>query len=131
MSADAPAIPIPIPSPTPEAADGPSLPSAGAAPRAARRAGRPEPAELAERLLELLARPEVAERLAGLLAAAAVPELPAMADARAVAAWLGVDERTVRRLSEAGELPKPITVGGSVRWPRGSLLNWLTRKGGR
>jgi predicted DNA-binding transcriptional regulator AlpA len=131
MSVDTPAIPMP------EAADGPSLPTAGpgpeagAAPRAARRARRPEPAELAERLLELLARPEVAERLAGLLAAAAVPELPPMADARDVAGWLHVDERTVRRLSEAGELPKPITVGGSVRWPRGSLLGWLNRKGGR
>ena len=38
---------------------------------------------------------------------------------------LGLDERTIRRNSEAGVLPKPVRIGGAVRWRRPEIEAWL------
>ena len=33
-----------------------------------------------------------------------------------VADWLSVSERSVQRMSEDGLLPRPVRLGGSIRW---------------
>lgn len=55
------------------------------------------------------------------------PELDAVRLLRdtQVAALLGVDRRTVRRLVASGDLPKPIKLAGSTRWRAGQLADYL------
>lgn len=54
---------------------------------------------------------------------AAVAEL---LDVRAVAALLGAcSTRHVFRLADAGRMPKPIKLGGLVRWRRAEVLEWI------
>jgi len=44
------------------------------------------------------------------------------------AKMLQVSARTVWRLESAGEVPKPIRVGGNVRWHRGDVQAWLNSR---
>jgi excisionase family DNA binding protein len=56
----------------------------------------------------------------------------------AVAAMLGVSDRHVYRLADCGRMPKPIKLGGAVRWDRQTITDWIdagcpnvaTRQGG-
>ena len=56
-------------------------------------------------------------------------EVPAalMTD-KETAAMLSVSTRHLHRLRDRGDIPQPIRLGGSVRWRRQSILDWL--KGG-
>jgi prophage regulatory protein len=45
--------------------------------------------------------------------------------ARELAAMLNVSLRQVWRLNCAGKLPKPIRLGGSVRWNREEVQRWF------
>lgn len=45
--------------------------------------------------------------------------------ARDLAAMVGVSLRQVWRLNSAGKLPKPIRLGGSVRWNRKEIQQWF------
>ncbi|HNS21857.1 MAG TPA: helix-turn-helix domain-containing protein [Sedimentisphaerales bacterium] len=45
--------------------------------------------------------------------------------ARELAEMLGISLRQVWRLSSAGKLPRPLKVGGSVRWDRDEILRWF------
>jgi len=45
--------------------------------------------------------------------------------AKHLAQMMGVSVRQIWRLNSAGRLPKPIHLGGSVRWNRGEILNWF------
>ena len=44
---------------------------------------------------------------------------------RELAASLGVSERTVWRLRDAGKLPPPVKLGASVRWRRDEIEQWV------
>ena len=44
---------------------------------------------------------------------------------RTVAEMLGISLRQVWRLNATGRLPKPIRLGGSVKWRRSEILAWL------
>lgn len=44
---------------------------------------------------------------------------------RGVAQLLAVSIRQVWRLHEQGLLPKPVRIGGSVRWRQQDLVKWL------
>ena len=46
-------------------------------------------------------------------------------DAKALADILSTSVRTVWRLRTSGKLPKPITIGGSVRWSLHSIERWI------
>jgi len=46
-------------------------------------------------------------------------------DSRAVAAMLGCGPRHVYRLSDTGRMPRPVKLGGLVRWRRAELLAWI------
>ncbi len=48
--------------------------------------------------------------------------------ARDVAQRLACDERTVRRLSREGKLPRPIKVGRRLRWRAAEIDEWLERR---
>lgn len=58
-------------------------------------------------------------------------------DVRGVAALLSCSTRHVRRLADAGRLPRPVRLGALVRWRRADLVAWLDagcpaeRRGGR
>jgi excisionase family DNA binding protein len=56
-------------------------------------------------------------------AAAAV--LPALLDVRAVAELLNCSARHVYRLADAGRMPRPVRLGGLVRWRRQDLEEWV------
>jgi predicted DNA-binding transcriptional regulator AlpA len=45
--------------------------------------------------------------------------------ARELAEMLNVSLRQVWRLNSAGKLPKPIRLGGSVRWNRQEITDWF------
>ena len=45
--------------------------------------------------------------------------------AKEVAAMLQVSLRTFWRLKSAGEIPAPVRLGGSVRWPQDTILEWI------
>jgi excisionase family DNA binding protein len=51
---------------------------------------------------------------------------PAMIDAKGVARMLGCSSRHVARLAENGRLPSPVKIGRLVRWPRQTLLDWIS-----
>lgn len=50
---------------------------------------------------------------------------PLAISAGELAEMLGVSLRQVWRLNAAGKLPKPIRLGGSVRWNRDEILKWF------
>lgn len=50
------------------------------------------------------------------------PELLKVGD---VAQMLSLGERTILRMSDAGKMPPPVKIGGSVRWSRRALRTWI------
>lgn len=42
-----------------------------------------------------------------------------------LAELLNISERTLYRLKSRGSLPTPILLGGSVRWRRAEILEWV------
>ena len=54
------------------------------------------------------------------------PTEPArMLDVAAVALMLGVSARHVYRLADSGQRPRPVKLGGSVRWDRRTIEDWI------
>jgi prophage regulatory protein len=53
------------------------------------------------------------------------PEPPRLLNATGVAALLNVSSRSVYRLADAGRMPQPLKVGGSVRWDRQAVEQWV------
>jgi predicted DNA-binding transcriptional regulator AlpA len=49
----------------------------------------------------------------------------ALLDVRAVAAMLGCSPRHVYRLADAARMPRPVRLGGLVRWCRAALELWI------
>lgn len=47
--------------------------------------------------------------------------------AERLAALLGISTRTLWRLRSAGRLPRPIKLGGSVRWRGDVVRRWIER----
>ncbi|MFO0014077.1 MAG: helix-turn-helix transcriptional regulator [Planctomycetota bacterium] len=43
-----------------------------------------------------------------------------------VAAMLGVSGRHVYRLADGGRMPRPVKLGGAVRWDRQAIESWIT-----
>ena len=39
--------------------------------------------------------------------------------------YLGCSARHVRRLADAGRMPRPIKLGSLVRWPRSVIEQWI------
>jgi predicted DNA-binding transcriptional regulator AlpA len=55
-----------------------------------------------------------------------IADKPPLLTAADVGTLLGVDERTVRRNSHAGKLPRPVRVTARcIRWRRDELWAWL------
>jgi predicted DNA-binding transcriptional regulator AlpA len=52
-------------------------------------------------------------------------EVSLMMSARAIAAMLGVSIRQVWRLNATGKLPRPIRLGGSVKWKKTEIMKWF------
>lgn len=42
-----------------------------------------------------------------------------------VSSMLGMSERTVWRLANAGKMPAALRVGGARRWRRADILSWI------
>ncbi len=43
-----------------------------------------------------------------------------------VAEMLACSPRSVYRLVDAGRIPKPVKLGGMIRWPRSQIERWIT-----
>jgi prophage regulatory protein len=53
-------------------------------------------------------------------------ERPQLAiSARELAEMLKVSLRQIWRLNASGKLPKPVRIGGSVRWSRQEIVEWF------
>jgi excisionase family DNA binding protein len=48
-----------------------------------------------------------------------------LVSAKQLAELLSVSVRTIRRLDTSGVLPKPVQLGGSVRWPQREIAAWI------
>lgn len=46
-------------------------------------------------------------------------------DAKQLAEVLGLSVRTVRRLDSSGKLPRPLRIGGAVRWSLEDISAWI------
>ena len=46
-------------------------------------------------------------------------------DVSGVAVLCVCSARTVRRLADAGRMPKPVRFGGLVRWRRSEVMRWI------
>ena len=57
---------------------------------------------------------------------ATVENEPLLITADQVAAMLQVSVRSVWRLRSSGKLPKPVEVGGSVRWNNEQMRKWVS-----
>jgi excisionase family DNA binding protein len=57
------------------------------------------------------------------------PKLEEFVSVRDVAQALGVHELTLRRLWERGQFPRPIKLGGSLRYRRAAMQQYLERLG--
>jgi len=44
---------------------------------------------------------------------------------KSVASGLGCSPRHVRRLSDAGRMPRPVRLGALIRWRRDELERWV------
>ncbi len=54
------------------------------------------------------------------------PEVIAeLLDVVSVAELCGCSARTVRRLADAGRMPKPLRLGSLVRWRRADVMAWI------
>ena len=57
------------------------------------------------------------------------PDPPLMLDVSAVARLLDVSPRHVWRLADAGEFPRPVSLGSKLkRWPRASVESWIAEQ---
>ncbi|MBN2136311.1 MAG: helix-turn-helix domain-containing protein [Sedimentisphaerales bacterium] len=45
--------------------------------------------------------------------------------AKDVSAMLNLSKRQVFRLHSCGKIPRPIRIGGSVRWAKSTIAKWL------
>ncbi len=43
----------------------------------------------------------------------------------AVAELLGISGRHIYRLSDSGRMPRPMKLGGAVRWDRDEIRRWI------
>lgn len=50
---------------------------------------------------------------------------PALLDVGQVADLLNCSKRHVVRLADAGRLPRPMRLGGLVRWRRAEVVDWI------
>jgi len=56
---------------------------------------------------------------------AAVQVEPSLFTVEQVAAKLSLSSRSIYRLSDLGHMPRPIKIGGSVRWRRDEIEDWI------
>lgn len=56
---------------------------------------------------------------------AASQRRPSLMNADEVARELGVGVRTLQRLRQLGQMPKPITIGSQIRWKRADLERFM------
>lgn len=54
-------------------------------------------------------------------------EAPVMLTVDDVAGMLRCSNRSVYRLTDAGKLPRPVKLGGLVRWRREVIEGWIAR----
>jgi excisionase family DNA binding protein len=50
---------------------------------------------------------------------------PLLIPAKEVARILGISERTVWRHQSSGTIPKPVRIGGNVRWRADEIREWV------
>ena len=48
-------------------------------------------------------------------------------DVQVIADLLGCSTRHVRRLSDAGKMPRPVKLGALVRWSKAAIEDWIAR----
>lgn len=57
--------------------------------------------------------------------------MPLLMNVQEVAGLLRISDRSVWRLVASGDLPAPIALGRSRRWPRAQIEAWVAAKAGK
>ena len=47
-------------------------------------------------------------------------------DAKAVAEMLSLSKRTIFRINGSGKMPRPVRIGGSIRWIESQISEWIS-----
>ena len=55
-----------------------------------------------------------------------LPTQSIMLTIKGVAILLACSPRTIYRLTDEGRIPRPVRIGGMIRWPRESFEQWIT-----
>jgi len=50
---------------------------------------------------------------------------PRLVDVEEIAKLLGISSRHVYRLADSGRMPRPIKLGGAVRWDVDAVSQWI------
>ena len=50
---------------------------------------------------------------------------PECLDAKELGGLLSISKRQIRRLSSCAQIPRPIRIGGSVRWVAEEIRDWI------
>ena len=53
------------------------------------------------------------------------PEKAHLLNAKTFGLWLDLSKRQIARLNSCGKVPKPIKIGGSVRWIATEVEAWI------
>jgi excisionase family DNA binding protein len=53
------------------------------------------------------------------------PATPVLFSVGDVACLLNCSKQHIRRLADAGRMPRPVKLGGLVRWNRAEIENWI------
>ena len=48
--------------------------------------------------------------------------------AKHLGTWLSLSKRQIARLNASGKLPRPIRIGGAVRWEIGTITLWIAMR---
>ncbi|MCC7419985.1 MAG: helix-turn-helix domain-containing protein [Planctomycetaceae bacterium] len=54
-------------------------------------------------------------------------QVPPLLTAKQLAKLLQISTRSIWRLRSAGKLPKPVEIGGSVRWNHQTVREWVSQ----
>lgn len=52
-------------------------------------------------------------------------DVAVLLDVKEVAALLGISDRTIWRMADAGQMPRPLSISRLRRWRRSDLMEWI------
>lgn len=70
-------------------------------------------------------KPDTQQKMSNCLATRGAADAPLLIDVAEVGRLLTCSQAHVRRLADAGRMPRPVKLGTLVRWKRAEIEQWL------